>query len=228
MQTLIHAAYSWSSSRATEDRPTSAEADAPQQSDLCTLYKARLAASRTRDCERTLKRFLDLLREFGDGGAAAPPADGVLDIDGTRLVFAPMAVTPGNHRAHQQQCFRELVRYWHTHEHVDELVIDLTAATHERVGAIMRGGVSVQDVLRGARIWETLPCRIRSIVVLEPGHATLAWIVRRTAKSIAPRKVLRKTRFVATPREHDVPRAQERQHDGDADVGAVGRHADVA
>ena len=89
-------------------------------------------------------------------------------------------------------------------------------------------GVGVEDVLRGVRIWETLPCRIRAIVVVLPADAALARLVRWVYGSVAPRKVRSKTRFVPAAQQHDDPGSEQRHVDGDAYVGAVGRDANVA
>ena len=219
METLLGAAARWREPPSTADD----QSDDP----LFSLYRARLAASRSGPLdENTVRKFVDLVRAFGATSPAA--ASAVVRIDGARRVtFAPLATPPGGHFDAQRDAFLTLLAYWQRHAVIDELIIDLADATRASAMELMRGGVSVDDVLRGIRIWETLPCRVRAVTVLQPERPWLAWFLKRSAQSFAPAKVLRKTRFVARA-EHHGPRAEERQVDGHADVRAIGGERDGA
>ena len=192
---------------------------------LIALYRTRLAASRSGPLdENTVHKFVGLVRAFG--ATPSTTASAVVRIhETTRVTFAPLATPPGGHFDAQRDAFLTLLAYWQCHTVVDELIIDLADATRASAMDLMRGGVSVDDVLRGIRIWETLPCRVRAVTVLQPERSWLAWFLKRSAQSFAPAKVLRKTRFVARA-EYQGPCAEQRQVDGHADVRAVGGQRD--
>ena len=199
METLLGAAARWREPPSTADD----QSDDP----LFGLYRARLAASRSGPLdENTVRKFVDLVRVFG----ATPPAaaSDVVRIHETRVTFAPLCTPPGGHFDAQRDAFLTLLAYWQRHAVIDELIIDLADATRASAMELMRGGVSVDDVLQPERSW-------------------LAWFLKRSAQSFAPAKVLRKTRFVARA-EHQSPRAEQRQVDGHADVRVIGRERDGA
>jgi hypothetical protein len=222
METLLGAAARW------REPPSTATDGQSDDHPLLVLYRAQLAASRSGPLdENTVRKFVDLVRVFGATPSAAARS-AVVRIDGARRVtFAPLATPPGGHFDAQRDAFLTLLDYWQQHDVIDELIIDLADATRARAMQLMRGGVAVDDVVRGIRIWETLPCRVRAVTVLQPERPWLAWFLKRSAQSFTPAKVLRKTRFVARA-EHHGPRAEERQVDGHADVRAIGGERDGA
>ena len=222
VSTLLQAAVMWFSDRDGDSAIQDAVGD--EESDLMTAYRAKLAMSRSSVSQKTVKRFFELVRTFGCGPPTSRSA--VLRIqDSTRVVVAPLETPPGHYVASQKEAFLTLLEYWQVQSEIDELVIDLSGATRRLASELMRD-VPTEGVLQGARIWETLPCRIRSIVVVEPKCTSLAWLVRHTTRSFAPPKVSRKTRFVAAA-QHKVACTKQREVDGDADAVATGCDVDA-
>lgn len=188
---LIRAAMSW----ARAPPPPPAAVGETDERPLVAAFRARLAEARSKPSPTTLARFLELLAELGEPpDGAPPPARDPLGIDGRCVTFRPLLVPPGEHFEAQRDTFWALIAFWEHHACVERLVIDLREATSERVTALM-DGVAPAEVVRGIRIWETLPCRIGEIVVLEPRAPTLMRVVRRTVPVFLPRKVAQKLRF---------------------------------
>ena len=196
---LIRAAMAWS--RKSE---VPAEEDIRSVDEkLMKMYVHRLQSSKTNPHDRMKFYFAELVHEFG----VEAPASRAIEIDGSTIYFRPLLVEPGGHVSAQAGCFAALVNYWQNTTHpVELLVIELTEATIEIIRACMNG-VSVSDVTRGIRIWETLPCRIKKIVIHQPIHMPkLNWTMRQVMWLCLPSKVLSKIHFSQQPHGHTSPK----------------------
>lgn len=155
-------------------------------------YTQRLENSKKSPSSALFTHFANLVTELG----VAKQDTDVLTILDHEVRFCPLLVPPSEHVREQAACFAALVEYWcSTPEPVDLLTVDVSDATMSHIKMCMQG-VAVEDVVRGIRIWETLPCKIHKIVIYEPvGMAALCWTMRRLTKLLLPRKVSLKIQF---------------------------------
>ena len=191
MHKLVHAAMSWM-------RESDSDQERCPDSDLMQEYHVHLASSRSKPNNNTVSKFARLVSELASDHHSTP----VLRIRGHRVHFEPLKTPEGQHHDTQCACFSMLNRYWRsgdTCKTIEELVVDLSDATTGRVSALMRG-VSVDDVIRGIHIWETLPCRIRKIKIFLPKRMSLArWTIRKLVPMCVSDKVNRKLELTDKP-----------------------------
>ena len=167
---MLKAAASWKDE--SEDC-AAVDCSALDESFLAT-YTQRLRASKTAPHASLSHKFARLCLEFEHPHVQRTTT--TMRIDGNVVHFSPLNVEPGRHFEDQGACFAQLTHHWQrTAEQIDELVVDLSGATTKAVADIM-AGVHSTDVVRGIRIWETLPCRIHKIVVLPPTHKPMWWL----------------------------------------------------
>lgn len=175
-------------------------------------YTKRLTSSKTKPSEHLTSYFQELVHAFG---VDTPPSP-VIEISDSTVYFRPLLVESGNHVSAQGACFATLVRHWRsTSEPIELLVIEVADATMERIRQCMKG-VTVSDVTRGIRIWETLPCRIKKIVVYTPTNMpVLNWTMRRMMRLCLSTKLVSKIHISQQPNGH---MSQKWNPDADGDV----------
>ena len=204
MDVLIRGALQWG--RTSEMPDEHAHVD----DDLMDAYSRRLRDSKRNPSPAAPALFAALVTELG----VSKQDTRVVAIQDHDVFFHPLLVRPGETVRDQSACFAALVEYWlSTPEPISTLTVDVSDATMPLIRECMRG-VTVSDVLRGIRIWETLPCKIHQIIVYEPvGMPKLWWSVRRLATMTLPAKVLRKVRFAQKAHIESSPHGDADAHD---------------
>ncbi len=161
-------------------------------------YNVHLSSSRSKPNNSTVSKFARLVSELASDHHSTP----VLRICGNNVRFDPLKTPEGQHHDTQCACLSMLTHYWRsdgTCKTIEELVIDLSDATTGRVSTLMRD-VSVDAVIRGIHIWETLPCRIRKIKVFLPKRMSVArWTIRKMVPVCVSGKVYRKLELTDKP-----------------------------
>ena len=170
---------------------------------LLFSYRTRLARSRRSPVsEDAVLRFARLAMQLSPEQVAADDATTtVLTFEGTAVTFRPMEVPIGQCHEMQRMCFWKLAKFWKGDDDearsISTLHIDLTGATFATVHALMHG-VTMEDIVRGVRIWETLPCKIGNIRVLMPQKsAALRTFIKSACSMCLSAKVRQKTSLVA-------------------------------
>ena len=194
MNTLLDAFRKWGR-RKTCDPPAMEELH--DCSDIMRIYAQRIKCSRSGPTDDLRTLFVQLFSEFDN--TLMDTDTPVLTIRDKNVHFRPLQVEPGCHRDSQHAAFSTLARHWTmSADGFDTVFVDLTQSTPELIKRIMHG-VEVADVIRGIRIWETLPCRISRIIVFKPTKMRILWMISKSLARLLPSKVKQKLSFTDQP-----------------------------